>query len=129
MGIAPSSRSTLLQRLGLRRLPAGHEIADGQLLLLRVSIWLTLVGPTISLVALALPGPSGRDVAGAVATAVVGYAIAAILLTSFERTPFWAFPVFAAVIIGVGKEKAKWRCLVRNGKAADVKSLTSEGAL
>lgn len=33
------------------------------------------------------------------------------------------------VIIGVGKEKAKWRCLVRNGKAADVKSLTSEGAL
>ena len=33
------------------------------------------------------------------------------------------------VIVGVGKQKAKWRCLVKNGKAADVMSLTSEGAL
>ncbi|MEZ5101334.1 MAG: response regulator [Thermoleophilia bacterium] len=101
MGSAQASRPTLLQRLGLRRLPAGHGVPEGRLLLLRVSIWLTLVGPTISLLALALPGPSGRDAVGAVATGVVGYAIAVVLLAAFERTPFWAFPAFSAVGTGV----------------------------
>jgi hypothetical protein len=33
------------------------------------------------------------------------------------------------VIIGVGKDKAKWQCLVKNGKVADVMSLTNEGGL
>lgn len=32
-------------------------------------------------------------------------------------------------IIGVGEEKAKWKCLVKDGKVADVMSLTDEGAL
>jgi hypothetical protein len=29
----------------------------------------------------------------------------------------------------VGEQKAKWRCLVKNGRVADVMSLTDEGAL
>ena len=33
------------------------------------------------------------------------------------------------VIVGVGKDKAKWRCLVKNGRVADVMSLTDEGGL
>lgn len=33
------------------------------------------------------------------------------------------------VIVGVGKDKAKWRCLVKNGRVADVMSLTDEGAM
>ena len=33
------------------------------------------------------------------------------------------------VIVGVGEQKAKWRCLVKNGRVADVMSLTDEGAL
>ena len=34
------------------------------------------------------------------------------------------------VIIGVGPDKAKWRCLVKNGKVAgEVMSLTDEGAM
>lgn len=33
------------------------------------------------------------------------------------------------VIIGVGPDRAKWRCLVKNGKVADVMSLTDEGAM
>ena len=33
------------------------------------------------------------------------------------------------VIVGVGKDKAKWRCLVKNGRVAEVMSLTDEGAL
>ena len=32
------------------------------------------------------------------------------------------------VIIGVGEQKAKWQCLVKNGKVAEVMSLTNEGA-
>jgi hypothetical protein len=32
------------------------------------------------------------------------------------------------VIIGVGQQKAKWQCLVKNGKVAEVMSLTNEGA-
>ena len=34
-----------------------------------------------------------------------------------------------SVIIGVGKDKAKWQCLVKNGRVADVMSLTDEGGL
>jgi hypothetical protein len=34
-----------------------------------------------------------------------------------------------AVIVGVGPQKAKWRCLVKNGVVAEVTSLTDEGAL
>lgn len=33
------------------------------------------------------------------------------------------------VIIGVGPDKAKWQCLVKNGKVVEVMSLTDEGAL
>lgn len=33
------------------------------------------------------------------------------------------------VILGVGPDKAKWQCLVKNGNVADVMSLTDEGAL
>lgn len=33
------------------------------------------------------------------------------------------------VIVGVGNERAKWRCLVSNGRVAEVMSLTDEGAL
>lgn len=33
------------------------------------------------------------------------------------------------VILGVGSEKAKWQCLVKNGSVAEVMSLTDEGAL
>lgn len=33
------------------------------------------------------------------------------------------------VIVGVGKDKAKWQCLVKNGRVADVMSLTDEGGL
>ena len=33
------------------------------------------------------------------------------------------------VTVGVGSEKAKWRCLVKHGKVADVMSLTDEGGL
>jgi len=33
------------------------------------------------------------------------------------------------VIIGVGKDKARWQCLVKNGRVAEVMSLTDEGAL
>lgn len=33
------------------------------------------------------------------------------------------------VIIGVGKDRAKWKCLVKNGRVAEVMSLTDEGAL
>ncbi len=33
------------------------------------------------------------------------------------------------VTIGVGKDKAKWQCLVKNGSVAGVMSLTDEGAL
>lgn len=33
------------------------------------------------------------------------------------------------VIIGVGEERAKWQCLVKDGKVSDVMSLTNEGAL
>lgn len=33
------------------------------------------------------------------------------------------------VIVGVGKDKAKWQCLVKNGHVAEVMSLTDEGAL
>lgn len=31
------------------------------------------------------------------------------------------------VIVGVGPNKAKWKCLVKNGKVAEVTSLTNEG--
>lgn len=34
-----------------------------------------------------------------------------------------------AVIVGVGPQKAKWRCLVKNGTVAEVMSLTDEGAM
>jgi len=34
-----------------------------------------------------------------------------------------------SVVIGVGKDKAKWRCLVKNGRVDEVMSLTDEGAL
>lgn len=33
------------------------------------------------------------------------------------------------VIVGVGPQRAKWRCLVSGGKVAEVMSLTNEGAL
>lgn len=33
------------------------------------------------------------------------------------------------VIVGVGKDKAKWKCLVKNGRVGEVMSLTDEGAL
>lgn len=33
------------------------------------------------------------------------------------------------VIIGVGPQRAKWRCLVSNGRVAEVTSLTNEGTL
>jgi hypothetical protein len=33
------------------------------------------------------------------------------------------------VIIGVGGQKARWKCLVKDGKVAEVVSLTDEGAL
>jgi hypothetical protein len=33
------------------------------------------------------------------------------------------------VIIGVGGQKARWKCLVKDGKVAEVMSLTNEGAL
>ena len=33
------------------------------------------------------------------------------------------------VIVGVGPDKAKWQCLVKNGKVADVMSKTDEGGL
>ena len=32
-------------------------------------------------------------------------------------------------IIGVGEQRAKWKCLVKNGQVAEVMSLTDEGAL
>lgn len=31
------------------------------------------------------------------------------------------------VIVGVGPDKAKWKCLVKNGRVAEVMSLTNEG--
>jgi hypothetical protein len=34
-----------------------------------------------------------------------------------------------SVTIGVGKDKAKWQCLVKNGRVAEVMSLTDEGGL
>lgn len=34
-----------------------------------------------------------------------------------------------AVTVGVGPQKAKWRCLVKDGIVAEVMSLTDEGAL
>ncbi|WP_269931964.1 hypothetical protein [Aminobacter sp. HY435] len=33
------------------------------------------------------------------------------------------------VIVGVGQNRAKWRCLVSGGKVAEVTSMTDEGAL
>ncbi len=33
------------------------------------------------------------------------------------------------VVVGVGPQRAKWRCLVSRGKVAEVVSLTNEGAL
>jgi hypothetical protein len=33
------------------------------------------------------------------------------------------------VILGVGAQRAKWRCLVSRGKVAEVMSLTNEGAM
>ena len=33
------------------------------------------------------------------------------------------------VIVGVGPERARWRCLVSNGVVAEVMSLTNEGTL
>ena len=33
------------------------------------------------------------------------------------------------VIVGVGPKQAKWKCLSKNGKVAEVMSLTDEGAL
>ena len=33
------------------------------------------------------------------------------------------------VIVGVGDQKARWQCLVKNGRVADVMSLTDEGGL
>ena len=33
------------------------------------------------------------------------------------------------VIVGVGEDKAKWQCLVKDGKVAETMSLTDEGAL
>jgi hypothetical protein len=33
------------------------------------------------------------------------------------------------VTVGVGKDKAKWQCLVKDGSVADVMSLTDEGGL
>ena len=33
------------------------------------------------------------------------------------------------VIVGVGKEKARWQCLVKNGHVSGVMSLTNEGSL
>jgi hypothetical protein len=33
------------------------------------------------------------------------------------------------VIVGVGPQRAKWRCLVKNGKVGDMMSLTDEGKL
>jgi hypothetical protein len=33
------------------------------------------------------------------------------------------------VIVGVGEDKAKWQCLVKDGTVADTMSLTDEGAL
>ena len=33
------------------------------------------------------------------------------------------------VIVGVGKQTAQWKCLVKNGRVADVMSLTNEGGL
>ena len=34
-----------------------------------------------------------------------------------------------AVIVGVGPQKAKWQCLVKNGIVAGIMSLTDEGAM
>ncbi len=34
-----------------------------------------------------------------------------------------------SVIVGVGPQRAQWRCLVSHGKVADVQSLTDEGKL
>lgn len=33
------------------------------------------------------------------------------------------------VILGVGPDRARWKCLVSNGKVAEVTSLANEGAL
>lgn len=33
------------------------------------------------------------------------------------------------VYVGVGPQRAKWRCLVKNGRVAEVMSLTNEGSL
>ncbi|MCB1385751.1 MAG: hypothetical protein KDJ80_07400 [Nitratireductor sp.] len=33
------------------------------------------------------------------------------------------------VILGVGQQRARWRCLVSNGQVAEVMSLTDEGSL
>ena len=33
------------------------------------------------------------------------------------------------VIVGVGKDRAKWQCLVKNGRVAGVMSMTDEGGL
>jgi hypothetical protein len=37
--------------------------------------------------------------------------------------------VTTQVIVGVGPQRAKWRCLVSGGKVGEVTSLTDEGAL
>lgn len=34
-----------------------------------------------------------------------------------------------AIVVGVGPQRAKWRCLVKRGKVGEVMSLTDEGAL
>ena len=34
-----------------------------------------------------------------------------------------------AVIVGVGPQKARWQCLVKNGVVAGIMSLTDEGAM
>lgn len=33
------------------------------------------------------------------------------------------------VIVGVGRQRAKWKCLAKDGKVAEVSSMTNEGAL
>ena len=41
----------------------------------------------------------------------------------------WPSEANNQVIIGVGTQRAKWKCLVKDGKVAEVMSLTDEGAL
>ncbi len=33
------------------------------------------------------------------------------------------------IIVGVGQQRAKWKCLAKNGKVAEVSSMTNEGGL